>query len=238
MSNTRWWAQVSCVAAVLFANSASAAGKKSAGGSGGHPVVRLAAEAFSGNAKDIALLAVANPLDRESSEGSAALVRLDDGRDGGLPTCYLLELQGKPYSPGRIAAQQRMSVCPAGAPKGAQLSRVALSGRHEAWQVRLESARYDSKAGGGETAAFWGLFARQGGDLRSLWERTSTTFKSKGDVALNQSEVCGAPQIVAGSQEPDSVTVVCDTETMAGKLPKRARLTFKSSWAGDRYIQN
>lgn len=238
MSKPRFAALALCVTVGSLSLPVDAAGKKSSGGGGGHPIVRLAAETFSGSTKDIALLAVANPLDRESSEGSAALVRLDDGRDGGLPTCYLFELQGKPYSPGKIAAQQRMSVCPAGTPKGVQLARVALSGRHEAWQVRLESARYDSKAGGGETAAFWGLFSRQGGDFKSLWERTSTTFKSKSDVALNQSEQCGAPQIATGSQEPESVTVVCDTETMAGKLPKRARLTFKSSWAGDRYIQN
>ncbi|MSQ81934.1 MAG: hypothetical protein EXR77_03335 [Myxococcales bacterium] len=231
-------APLSAVLTLLLVVPVSAhAGKKSASASG-HPVVRLAAQALGGNVRDIALLAVAVPLEREKADGSAALVRLDDGRDGGLPTCYLLELAGKPYGPNKIEAQQRMSVCPAGPPKGAQLSRVAISGRHEAWQVRLESARYDTKAQGGEMAVFWGLLVRSGSEIKSLWERTSTTFKSKTDVALNQAEVCTPPQITVGGQEPDLVTVHCDSETMAGKLPKRAKLTFKSSWAGDRFLQN
>lgn len=214
------------------------AGGKKGGGSSAHPVARLAAEALGTNAKDIQILAVANPLDRENNAGSAALIKVDDGRDGGLANCHLLELAGKPYGPGKIEAQMRTSVCPQGAAKGVQLARVALSGRHEAWQVRLETARYDSKAQGGETAILWGLYVRDGSSLRGVWERTSTTFKSKADPAMNQAEVCSAPQISQGSQDPDSVTVDCDTETMAGNLPKRRKQSFKSTWQGDRYVQN
>ena len=215
------------------------AGSKAVKAPSGHPIVRLVAESQSASPKDITLLAVANPLDRENLAGSAAVVRLDDGRDGGVPICWLIELAGKAYGPGKIDSQFQLSVCPAGPAKGVQLARVAISGRHEAWQVRIESARYDSKAQGVESAALWGLYGKYGTtETRALWERTSTTFKSKTDVTMNQAETCGTPEITAGSQEPEAVTVHCDTETMLGKLPKRAKQSFRSAWMGDRYSMN
>lgn len=203
----------------------------------GHPVAKLLAEAESANLRDITVIAVAEPLEREHAAGSAALVRLDDGRDGGLPNCWLLELAGKPAGPVKIDSKTRLSVCPGGPTKGAQLSRVPLSKAQEAWQVRIEQIRYDSKGGGGEQGILWGLYGRTQGqsETRALWERTSMTFKSRTDPTVNQAEVCQAPQIDSSGQEPGPIAISCDTETMLGKLPKRAKQTFRSAWSGDRY---
>lgn len=220
------------VCAASAATTPAFAGKASV-----HPVAKLFAEAESANLKDVQVIAVADTLEREHAAGSAAMVRLDDGRDGGLPSCWLLDLAGKPAAPGKIASRTRLSVCPLGPIKGAELRRVAVSVKHEAWQVRLESQRYDSKAQGGETAVLWGLYGKFSGEseVRPLWERTSVTFFSKVDPSSNQAERCQAPQIAASGQEPDSVTIECDTEITFNKLTKKAKQTFRSKWDGDRY---
>lgn len=204
----------------------------------GHPVARLLAEAESANLRDITVITVAEPLEREHASGSAALVRLDDGRDGGLPNCWLVELAGRPAAPGKIDAKLRLSVCPSGSTKGAQLARAPLSKSMEVWQVRLEQLRFDSKGGGSEQSILWGLYGKTQGDAeaRALWERTSTTFKSRTDPTVNQSEVCQAPQLDASGQEPGPIAIECNTETMLGKLPKRAKQTFRSAWSGNRYL--
>jgi hypothetical protein len=223
---------------ILFACLAAAAAVPAHAGKGGpHPVAKLLAEADGASVKDITVVAVAEPLEREHAAGSAALVRVDDGRDGGMPSCWLLDLAGKPYAPGKIDSRARLSVCPMGPAKGAQLRRVALSVKHEAWLLRIESQRYDSKAQGGETAALWGLYGKLAGEseVRPLWERTSTTFFSKVDPSSNQAERCQAPQVAAAGQEPDTVTIDCDTEITFNKLTKKAKQTFRSKWAGDRY---
>ncbi len=223
------------LALVLLAPQPGQAAKPSAAG---HPVAKLLAEAESANLRDITVIAVAEPLEREHSSGSAALVRLDDGRDGGLPNCWLVELAGRSSAPGKIDAKMRLSVCPGGSTKGAQLVRAPLSKAMEAWQVRLEQIRYDSKGGGSEQSILWGLYGKTQGDTeaRALWERTSTTFKSRTDPTVNQSEVCQAPQLDATGQEPGPIAIQCDTETTLGKLPKRAKQTFRSVWSGNRYI--
>lgn len=217
---------------------AAVSAAKKGGAVSGHPVARLLAEADGAQVRDITVLAVAEPLDREHAPGSAAVVRLDDGRDGGLPTCFLLELAGKPAGPVKIDGRFRLSVCPSGAAKGVSLSRQAISNHQEAWLVRVEHQRYDSKGKGTESAILWGLYGRPLGESepRAIWERTSTTFKSPSDPGNNVAEVCQAPEIAAGGQEPDTVVIHCDTETMLGKLPKRAKQTFTSAWSGDRYV--
>lgn len=222
------------VLSLLMAHEGQAAKPSAAG----HPVAKLLAEAESANLRDITVIAVAEPLEREHTTGSAALVRLDDGRDGGLPNCWLLELAGRPSAPGKIDAKMRLSVCPSGSTKGAQLTRTPLSKAMEAWQVRLEQIRYDSKGGGSEQSILWGLYGKTQGssEVQPLWERTSTTFKSRTDPTVNQSEVCQAPQLDASGQEPGPIAILCDTETTLGKLPKRAKQTFRSAWSGNRYI--
>ncbi len=235
---TRFFCLRAAVLGLAAASFAAAPAALAAKPAAGHPVAKLLAEAEGANLRDITVIAVAEPLEREHAAGSAALVRLDDGRDGGLPNCWLLELAGKPAGPVKIDAKTRLSVCPGGPTKGAQLSRAALSKAQEAWLVRIEQVRYDSKGGGSEQSILWGLYGRpQGqGETRALWERTSTTFKSRTDPTVNQAEVCQAPQIDASGQEPGPIAIQCDTETMLGKLPKRAKQTFRSAWSGDRYI--
>ncbi len=208
------------------------------GGGAVHPVAKLMAEAESAQVRDITVLAVAEPLGREHAPGSAALVRIDDGRDGGLPNCFLLELAGKPAGPVKIDAKFRLSVCPSGPAKGVQLARQAISNHQEAWLVRLEHLRYDSKGHGSESSILWGLYGRPLGESepRAVWERTSTTFKSRDDPGNNVAEVCASPEIAAGGQEPSTITITCDTEVMLGKLPKRAKQTFTSVWSSDRYV--
>ncbi len=203
-----------------------------------HPVAKLVAAVESAQLHDITVFAVSEPLAREHAAGSAAIVRIDDGRDGGLPTCFLLELAGKPAGPVKIDAKFRLSVCPAGPAKGVQLARQAISNHQEAWLVRLEHQRYDSKGHGSESSILWGLYGKPLGESepRAVWERTSTTFTSRDDPGNNVAEVCTAPEISAGGQEPTSIVIACDTLVMLGKLPKRAKQTFTAVWSGDRYV--
>ncbi|MBI5607827.1 MAG: hypothetical protein HY902_02995 [Deltaproteobacteria bacterium] len=233
MRRPGWYSFVLGTAVVAYSAPALAAK-----GGAVHPVAKLVAQAEAAQVRDITVLAVAEPLGREHAAGSAALVRIDDGRDGGLPNCFLLELAGKPAGPVKIDAKLRLSVCPAGPAKGVQLSRQAISNHQEAWLVRLEHQRYDSKGHGAESSILWGLYGRPLGESepRAVWERTSTTFKSRDDPGNNVAEVCTAPDIAAGGQEPTTIAIQCDTEVMLGKLPKRAKQTFTSVWSADRYV--
>lgn len=198
----------------------------------------LAAEHLRASVRDVTILATAVPNERENSPGSAAIVRVDDGRDGGLPDCHLLVLAGRPATPGKIDAALRLTTCPRGEQKkGSSLQRISLSGRHDAWLAHLESQRYDSMAKGAEHAKLWAIVGQSGvgAEPRLLFERTSVTFKSPSDPKLNQAETCQAPVVKQGAQEPEGLEITCDTETMLGNLPKKQRQTFRYLWAGDRF---
>jgi len=210
--------------------------KASGGGGGGGPVVAVATDYLHAKARDLKVMAVAVPYNAESSNGSAAIVRVDDGSDGGNPVCHLLLLAGKPSSPGKVESSVKFTVCPrADQGKDTLLSRVQMGGKRYAWQLRLSTARYDAMAKGTEHSQHWALVAEMGTGPQVVFERTSTTFKSPSDPATNQAEVCQAP-VIKGESEPESAEVACDVEMMLGKLAKRSKAVFRYVWQGDRFL--
>jgi hypothetical protein len=208
---------------------------------GPHPALLLAAPAVRAEARDMTLIATAAPDAKENRNGSAVLVRVDVGKDGGLPACWLLELLGRPATPGKITASFKLSVCPGGPTKGSTLARVHLGGKRWAWRARIEAVRADTHAKGLETRVLWALAADlgEGQGTKLVLERTSTTFKSQKDPAVNQMEQCQAPEVVqGGGDDPNewpALVMACETETMLGTLPKRESATVRYVWMGAVY---
>lgn len=214
-----------------------AAGKAAGVAKKGSVLQNLAGEYLHRPARDVATLATALPAGNENDKGSAALVRVADGADGGNPTCHLLLLEGQPGMPGKVLSGLQLSVCPRyDQGKATQLSRVQLDKRRGAWRLRLDSQRMDTIAKGVETSLLWALVADlgDGSGARLVFERTSTTFRSKQEPTTNQAESCEAPVVVSG-QEPEGLRITCDTETMLGNLAKRQKSTFEYAWQGDRF---
>ncbi len=214
-----------------------AAGKAVGVAKKGSVLQNLAAEHLHRPVRDVAILATALPASNENDKGSAALVRLVDGAEGGNPTCYLLLLEGQPGMPGKVLSGLQLSVCPRyDQGKTTQLKRVELDKRRGAWRLRLDSQRMDTIAKGVETSLLWALVADlgDGSGAKLVFERTSTTFRSKEEPRTNQAETCDAPVLVA-EQEPEGLKITCDTETMLGNLPKRQKSTFEYVWQGDRF---
>jgi hypothetical protein len=208
-----------------------AAGKKASA------LQTVAAEHLHRSVGEVAILATANPLANENSTGSAALVRVAEGADGGNPTCHLLVLEGRASTPGKVLGSLQLSLCPRyDQGKHTQLTRVELDKRRSAWRLRLDSQRVDTMAKGVESSVLWALVADLGDGQghKLVFERTSTTFKSKEDPKMNQAELCDAPVLQSG-QEPEGLKITCDTETMLGNLAKRQRSTFEYAWQGDRF---
>ncbi len=201
----------------------------------GPALAKLAAEYLKANVKDVRVLITAAPLADEA--GGGALVRVDDGADGGNPICYLLATAGRPSSPAKIDASYKFAVCPrADQGKTTLLSRINL-GRRNGWLLRLEAARWDSMAKGGEAQLYWAIAADlgDGAGLRPVFERTSTTFKSKDQPALNQSEVCKTPTVTISAGEPQGASITCDIETMHDHIVKKSQQTFSYMWDGSQF---
>ena len=194
----------------------------------------LCASHFHVAARDITVLATALPLSREGSPGSAAVVRVSDGSDGGNPICHLVLLAGRPAGPGVVQEALRMETCPHydRAKKGALLSRVALGAQQAAWQLRIESQRMDAIAKGVESQQLWALVAKSNAQapLQTIWSFMATSFASPADPKMNQSETCETPLIDGGAQ---SLTLNCDTMAMLGTLPKREKVVRKFRWMGE-----
>ena len=194
---------------------------------GAAAVAALAAMHLGKSAKDVGVLASAAAGGNEP--GGAAVVRVSDGTDGGLPTCYLLTLEGAPSSPGKVVAALQLNVCTVydkDAARGAKLDRIPVSRRWNAWRVRVDSQRVDTVAKVLETQLLWGLAAdlNDGQGLRMVFERTSNSFSSKEQPQQNQAEVCQAPEVQVGDP-PAGLSQVCDTETMLGTRVKKLRTT-------------
>lgn len=208
--------------------------KKAAGAS---VLATIAGQHLGKGARDVGVLASAAAGGNEP--GGAALVRVSDGTDGGLPVCHLLTLEGPPSSPGKVVGAIQLSVCPVydkDAAKGARLDRVPVSRRWNAWRLRVDSQRVDQLGKGVESQIFWALAAdlNDGQGARLVFERTSTTFKSKEQPQQNQAEVCEAPVIQVGDP-PEGLSLQCDTETTLGTRTKKLRTTFAYSWQGDHF---
>lgn len=219
---------------MLLATTAQAKGV-SAGGKGGPVLTKLVAEQFKVSPKDVKILTSAAPNPEEP--GGAALVRVDDGTDGGNPVCHLVLLAGRPATPAKIDATLKFSVCPrADQGKASVLKRISL-GRRNAWLLKLDSQRYDLMAKGGESQLLWAIATDMGdgAGLREVFERLSTTFKSKEQPALNQSEVCQEPKVAISAGEPQGLSITCDLESMLGNLTKRTQSNFGYMWDGSSF---
>ncbi len=209
--------------------------KDAPGGKASPALAKLAAEFLKANPKDVRVLASASPMPEEP--GGGALVRVDDGADGGNPICYLLQLAGRPSSPAKVEASLKFAVCPrADQGKTSHLERVSL-GRRNAWLLRLDSMRWDSMAKGGESQLYWAIATDMGdgAGLRPVFERTSTGFKSKDQPALNQQEICKAPTVAISAGEPQGASIACEVETTQGTLLKRTQTTFSYMWDGSQF---
>ena len=214
---------------------AQAASPKKAGGAS--VLATVAGQHLGKPARDIGVLASAAAGGNE--QGGAVLVRVSDGTDGGLPVCHILTLEGSPSSPGKVTGALQVNVCPVydkDAAKGAKLDRVPVSRRWNAWRVRLDSQRVDQLGKGVESQIHWALAAdtNDGQGLHYVFERTSTTFRSKEQPQQNQSEVCDAPVIQVGDP-PEGLTLACDTETTLGTRAKKLRTSFAYTWQGDHF---
>ena len=198
-------------------------------------LAKLAAEYLKAHPKDVRVLAASAGLAEET--GGGALVRVDDGADGGNPICYLLATAGRPSSPARIDASAKFTVCPrADQGKTTHLERISL-GRRNGWLMRLESQRWDSMAKGGESQLYWAIASDlgDGAGLRPVFERTSTAFKSKENAALNQAEVCKAPVVTLSAGEPQGASITCDIEGMHDRTVKKSQQTFGYMWDGSQF---
>jgi hypothetical protein len=93
----------------------------------------------------------------------------------------------------------------------------------------------DALAKGVETRRFWGIYASGGGDsVHAVFERTSTSFHSQANKAINQAEVCEAP-VIASGDAPSTLSIACDTEAMLGHSLKKKHSTFNYVWQGNRF---
>lgn len=205
------------------------------GGKASPALTKLAAEYLKAHPKDVRVLVASAGLGDET--GGAALVRLDDGADGGNPVCYLLTTAGRPSSPAKIENAARFQVCPrADQGKQTHLERINL-GRRNGWLMRLDSQRWDSMAKGGEFQLYWAITADlgDGAGLRPVFERTSTAFKSKDNPALNQSEVCKAPVVTVSAGEPQGASIACEIEGMHDHIVKKSSQTFNYMWDGSQF---
>lgn len=193
-------------------------------------VKKLAMERFSANPRDVKVIGTAEA----SGLGAAALVRVESI---GAPACYLLHLDGTVRTATRVTQTLRLPVC-AVYEKHARLGRlkaVKLTTRRSAFLVYLDSKRADIPAQGTESRRLWGIYAKQGEELAAVFERTSTSFESKKNKAVNQTEVCKAPDFVVGD-EPTSLSVKCVNAAMHGPTMDRRESTVHYRWQDGRFV--
>jgi hypothetical protein len=208
------------VAATVPPSSATARGRD-----GG--IKALAAAKLGIDARDVSVLATA-----EDNGKGAALVRVHSD----VPRCHLLTFDGRPKAATAVEATVRLPVCAVydKDARGAKLERVKLTSRQGAWRAYTDSKRMDALAKGVETRRFWGLYASGSAGFGAVFERTSTSFKSQANKAINQAEVCEAPALALGDS-PSTLTITCDTEAMLGAALKKKRTTFAYRWSGSRF---
>jgi len=191
-------------------------------------IKKLAVRHFSVESRDARVIATASSPDKKR----AALVRL---QNNDVPVCHLLLISGKRKL--KLDKAIRLSVCAAydKDARAAKLKRVPLTTHRDAWRVFVLSKRVDAMAKGLETRRFWGLYTNAGSLSSTVFERTSTSFKSKANRAVNQAEICDAP-VFSVADAPTTLTMNCKTEAMLGGYIKRNTATFKYGWMGGRFI--
>ncbi len=192
-------------------------------------VKKLAMKEFDAGSRDVSVMDTAKGSDR----GGAALVRLTTSD---VASCRLLILDKAPRKAKAIVKSLRMPVCPAydKHARDGKLERVPFTTSRSAWRVRVGSKRVDALAKGVETRQFWGLYADIGRGTTPVFERTATSFESKANKAINQTEVCEAPVFPVG-HEPTTLTVQCIARSMLGQAMTRKNVTHHYKWQHGRF---
>ncbi len=196
---------------------------------GARGVKKLAMKRFDCGAREVKVLGTA----KAPGKGGAALVRL---QNSDVPVCQLLILDGPPRRAKSVVRAVRLPVCAAydKEARQAKLDVVPFTSRVSAYRVSVFSKRMDAIAKGVEKRRFWGLYADMGTGVGAVFERTSTSFKSQVNKAINQSEVCEAPTFSV-ADKPTKLSVQCVSETMLGGAATRKRTTVNYTWSGTRF---
>lgn len=192
-------------------------------------VKKLAMARFNVSAREIGIVAKANA----TSQGDAVVVRL---LNTDVPVCQLLILDARAAAATKIVTAIRLPVCAAYTKESrdSRVTRVQLTNGRSAYRVNLNSRRMDAIAKGVETLALWGLYADMGTGFRAVFERTSTSFKSQVNNAVNQAETCSAPTF-AVSVSPTTLTIACTTVRMLGGAATRKTATVPYQWQDGRF---
>lgn len=208
----------------LFSTAAQARGKRGVKG--------LAMKHFSVGAREVSVIAST----KSSGKGGAAIVRL---QHTDVPVCQLLVLNAAPRKATSIVKAIRLRVCAAYGKeaKKARLTEVQLTNGRRAYRTNVLSRRMDAIAKGVETLRFWGIFADMGTGFRAVFERTSTSFKSQKNKAVNQAEECRPPAFPVGAT-PTTLTIACTSVRMLGGAATRKTSTVKYHWEAGRFLLN
>ncbi len=197
-------------------------------------VKKLAMKRFDVSSSDVSVIATAKGALRSSKIG-AAIVRL---KHEAVPVCRLLILDGAPRSAKNVVKDIRLPVCAAydKDARKASLRRVDFTTRKGAFLANLFSKRMDAIARGVETRRFWGLYADDRSGAKTVFERTSTSFKSQVNKAIDQTETCEPPSFSV-SDKPSTLTIDCKTQTtLAGALNTK-RSSFRYQWKHGRFAR-
>ncbi|HAN30687.1 MAG TPA: hypothetical protein DCQ06_03735 [Myxococcales bacterium] len=196
------------------------------GARGARGAKKLAMKRFDASSREVKVIA--------SHRSGAALVRL---QTGDVPVCHLMKLNTSPARATSVLNSVRLSTCATydKEARSARLKEVKLTSRTKAYQVFILSKRMDAIAKGVEIRRMWGLYQATKERINRLFERTSTSFKSQVNKAINQSEVCEAP-VIAQASTPGPLTLKCLTETMLGGAVKRKTNTYRYIWSEERYM--
>jgi hypothetical protein len=193
-------------------------------------VKSLAMKRFNVGSREVAVIAST----KSSSKGGAAIVRL---QHTDVPVCQLLVLNAAPRKATAIVKTIRLRVCAAYSKeaKKARLDEVQLTNGRRAFRASVLSRRMDAIAKGVETLRFWGLFADMGTGFRAVFERTSTSFKSQVNKAVNQAEECRPPAFPVGTS-PTTLTIGCTSVRMLGGAATRKTATVAYHWEAGRFV--
>lgn len=213
-------ALIASVAVLLFAASpAQARGSK---------LKKLAMAKFDVGSRDVAIIATA-----KGPASGAVVVRL---QNSDVAVCRLLVLDAPPKRATRIVKAFRLRVCAAYTKhaKATKLKRIALTTREDAWRVFVLSVRADALAKGAETRRLWAIYSDAKDNSKEVFNRVSTSFKSKANAAVNQAEVCDPPEFAVASA-PTTLTLQCNNEARLESRTITKTNTYEYVWRGGRF---
>lgn len=191
-------------------------------------VKKLAMAKFNVGKRDVSIIASA-----KGTTNGAVIVRL---KRTDVPTCHLLLLNAPPRRATKILKSFRTRVCAAydKHAKKAKLKRVQLTSRHDAWRAYIHSVRADAIAKGAETRRSWALYSDGGATATRLFQRVSTSFKSKANSAVNQAETCEPPAYPVGDA-PTTLTMTCKIEAQLESRVTTNTNVYSYVWKDGRF---